>query len=540
MTSAPKKLMFRGVNLALKDPIETLNPERLSALTKDELAAYLYYYGMCTISTLSDLIQSRKLTFSIRCISLLICSLQDVEPSSYDTKPELKKQVRNLVASIKDGTVPKRDGIGRDLRKSESVKVYGSLAVQNVLSSMKTPSSLQIPHAPAPITPLRSPFSISGAQASISKHVGSGSSHLVLPAPSKHVSVVDQSLMSDRPSILDEGLEFQVSDFVSPLSAQKLDKAFPDVQYRSFHYYYSLIDRLEHMEPAKRQHLPPRSSDASSSRLASDTICASCGKRSLRSCRFRRCRTCCNAYTAPSSSASIPSVSISVPPVEPDSSSVGSALLDGRLQRHCEVHSVGQDLLFSPSPRPLDRSGAVAPISSFVSTSSKSVKKAIPTVPKPTQAVLGETEATNPWSELREESLYRGAQNSACMDTLFDHHSIASLAQWLQQWHSISLDGRSYGEQEIAAEQTRLESKMKHWCDRRETFTRRYETLNQQQQHMDMTEPQQEQEKMDEVRRQVWKELEGQIPVPLAPRKRTHNDTPYFEMLQPTSKRQAK
>lgn len=46
MTTPHKTKIFGSVNLALMEPLETLSAERLKLLSKEEIRAYLHYYGM--------------------------------------------------------------------------------------------------------------------------------------------------------------------------------------------------------------------------------------------------------------------------------------------------------------------------------------------------------------------------------------------------------------------------------------------------------------------------------------------------------------
>lgn len=45
MSAQPKK-KFGNVNLGFMDPVETLHPDSLKLFSKEELSAYLQYYGM--------------------------------------------------------------------------------------------------------------------------------------------------------------------------------------------------------------------------------------------------------------------------------------------------------------------------------------------------------------------------------------------------------------------------------------------------------------------------------------------------------------
>lgn len=45
MAIPAKKTLVNGVNLALLEPVETLNPDQLKKYNKEELGAYLMFYG---------------------------------------------------------------------------------------------------------------------------------------------------------------------------------------------------------------------------------------------------------------------------------------------------------------------------------------------------------------------------------------------------------------------------------------------------------------------------------------------------------------
>lgn len=51
MSSLPKK-KYGNVNLGFMDPVETLNPDSLKLFSKEELSAYLQYYGMLALKAL--------------------------------------------------------------------------------------------------------------------------------------------------------------------------------------------------------------------------------------------------------------------------------------------------------------------------------------------------------------------------------------------------------------------------------------------------------------------------------------------------------
>lgn len=47
MSIPPRKRIFGNVNLGYYDPVEALDPDQLKRFSKEELSAYLLYYGSC-------------------------------------------------------------------------------------------------------------------------------------------------------------------------------------------------------------------------------------------------------------------------------------------------------------------------------------------------------------------------------------------------------------------------------------------------------------------------------------------------------------
>lgn len=45
MSTVPRKKIFGSVNLGFYEPVESLDPDQLKRFSKEELSAYLAYYG---------------------------------------------------------------------------------------------------------------------------------------------------------------------------------------------------------------------------------------------------------------------------------------------------------------------------------------------------------------------------------------------------------------------------------------------------------------------------------------------------------------
>jgi hypothetical protein len=46
MANLPRRKTYGSVNLAFLEPVERLDPDQLKKFSKEELSAYLLYYGM--------------------------------------------------------------------------------------------------------------------------------------------------------------------------------------------------------------------------------------------------------------------------------------------------------------------------------------------------------------------------------------------------------------------------------------------------------------------------------------------------------------
>lgn len=286
-----------------------------------------------------------------------------------------------------------------------------------------------------------------------------------------------QAEHGDRPAILDEGLEFAVADFAAPAAVSKLESQYPHIQSRMLRYYRSLVDKHEHLAPALKPAVPRAPFEPMQSGTTVYRRCQVCNSRALSSCSFDRCRICC------------------------------------QLQPHeCAIHQK-LNSEFAGAPRPLDRSGVpMTHGSSSVQSSTSFTRKPAPALPKPSHTLLGEVEAQLPWQELREEALYRSAQNSASMESIFSVHSVDTVSEWLQKWRTKAPANHSAT---LASECEQMEldhaKKMKEWQRVAEAFENNFYSIAD--------------SPTEAKRREIFSNLDDILPVPLTPRKRMHMDT---------------
>lgn len=478
MSAQPKK-KWGNVDLGLLHPVETLHPDSFKLFSKEEISAYLQYYGMNTLWTLkrgfedTDLLHFRCRTETNQFL------LTDVPFTSSDTKPELKRQLRMLISSIKEGTTAKRDGIGSDLKKPSPGRPGAPSSSSNHGTSSSTKPT------PSHIT-LQGHHPISSPTTSYLPHQHSQPSHGVAGS-STGASSASQGKPSylpteavERPAILDEGLEFSVPDHSMPNTVSRLESQYPHITPRMYRYYYSLVDKHEHLAPALKPVVarapfePPQSGSVGAGR------CVACGKTAIASCDYDRCKSCCQLQH-------------------------GTCRIHQKLKHE-----------FAFIARPLDRTGSVITTlpsnNALTSTSNTSMQKTAPPTPKAAQTILGNFEAAHPWSELREEALHRATLNNAAMENIFSAQSVAKLSHWIEEWTAQkNPPNASAVAQELDAMEDDHAKKMKQWQTQAEVFQSHYEALAQ---------GQNDQQK----RAEIFGHLEDFLPVPLTHRKRVHAD----------------
>lgn len=374
-----------------------------------------------------------------------------------------------LIASIKDGNIAKRDGIGSDLKKHVGARSHFSTAHSSSDSSSNR--SINSSMMSNMNTALSSPQRVPRGGSQTSSMQGSAGSQ------SSGRSVVQTVEHGDRPAILDEGLEFAVADYSAPAAVAKLESQYPHIQPRMLRYYRSLVDKHEHLAPALKPVVTRSPFEPAQSGSVTFRRCIVCGGRALTACTFDRCRICCQ--------------------LQP---------------QNCAIHQKLTST-FGSAPRPLDRSGApITHGSSAVPCSTSFNRKSAPAAPKATHILLGEMEAPQPWQELREEALYRSVQNSNAMDSIFSSHSVEKISSWLDKWmqkaptnHTASLTAEC---EKMEAEHAK---KMDEWRRMAQLFDEGFNSIGN--------------HPTEETRREVFSNLDDVLPVPLTPRKRLYMDT---------------
>lgn len=287
-----------------------------------------------------------------------------------------------------------------------------------------------------------------------------------------------------RPMILDAGLITVCQDFVVPASLERLSQTHRSALTRMSQFYDSLVSKNEHLYAPPKEVVARRTDPAGPPVLAG--TCGNCGKRCNRDCKFRRCKDCCNA-----------------------------ALL------RCPIHVVGlrlregQTLTDRAPPLPLLTPSPPAP-----AAVPKHTRRTAPSVPKPASVLLGDREATEPWSELREEALYRSLQNGSAMDTIFNHTTTDALSSQLNDWQSRlrqPLEDRlALLQDQSALLQQQHQQRLASWTQRAENFMLKYSEVGQLATEQELA----------EARRQWLQNLDGVLPVPLTPRKRSAESEP--------------
>lgn len=410
-----------------------------------------------------------------------MCRIVEVDVGKSETKPELKRHLRALISQIRGGQVPKREGIGSDRPSTVAhrppVVAAEAAKPQPIVQSpqpVAVPGTRMPPYAGAAFPP-NAP-SVSAASA------GGG----VKPVaqnwrPSNTATTASES--STRPSILEAGLITVCQDFVVPSALDRLSQTHRSALTRMSQFYDSLVSKNEHL------HTPPkeavaRRSDASGPPVLS-ALCGNCGKKCNKDCKFRRCKACCN-----------------------------EALL------RCPIHMAGWSLKNDDSLT--DRAPILPTAPPMTSTPSvpKQVRKLAPPLPKPSSILLGEREAGEPWTEIREEALYRSVQNSGAMDTIFDHTTTNTLTSLLSDWQSRPQQPLEQRLAQLESESNLLTQKhvqtLAAWSATREEFYLKYAALVQAGTEQEML----------ETRRQFYEKIDLSLPIPLMPRKRTAEADP--------------
>lgn len=286
-----------------------------------------------------------------------------------------------------------------------------------------------------------------------------------------------------RPPILDAGLVSNVQDFVAPISLDRLTHTYPTFLTRMSSYYDSLVSRNDHLY-APPKDLVARSSEPSHAHYSSENTCFTCGKRSTRDCRFRRCKNCCN----------------------------GSLL-------KCQVHSVG----FTPQPgqqlQDWPSNAPAQPAATNTTAVTKPTRPSAPIAPKASMFILGDRESTEPWLELREEALYRSQQNHLAMETIFDLQSIDSVHTWLRDWQGKPLQAlenqTAQQEENIHALHLTHQNTLSKWTERAAKFSTLLEEID-----AALGDP----NTLAQLKTKFTEDLNGQIAVPLTTRKRSPPD----------------
>lgn len=430
----------------------------------------------------------------------------DVDISRSDTKPELKRLLRGLIQQIKDGTVAKKDGIGADLKRHVNTPSTAPIVIPSVDTPSNAPKQVQATLS-AGLSPLggasRTPLVIS-PQTQLNRtsyaNIPNASPSNAKRSPNKRS---DGGPGTDRTFILEEGFELASTDLAAPLAVSKLESTYPQIQPRMLRYYQAITNSQTHLAPVPSPLVQRNSFEPPALHYVGEYACIVCGNRSVSSCKFRRCRNCCNANSL-----------------------------------SCTVHAIGHDALYA-MPRPLERTGAPGTIATAQAGLTKVTRRTAPSVPKMLpNAVLGETESPNPWPELREEASYRLLQNTTCMDTIFDHHSLDSLRTWLKSWQSTSLASIQERKQTIendieTMEHTHAEL-MDAWLEDSRLFKQRLGALEDLGNMAATDENQEIEEQFMQIREEFLAKVDAQIQVPIAPRKR-----PYRESVarEPSTKR---
>ena len=325
---------------------------------------------------------------------------------------------------------------------------------------------------------------------------------------------VESVMGMDRPAILEEAMETNATDLAAPISVSKLESNHPRLQSRMWRYYHSMVDTHKHLEAVPTPLVSRNSFEPPALHYAGDA-CVMCGNRSISSCKYRRCRNCCN----------------------------GSS-------KSCAVHAIGHDPSFV-LPRPLERTGIPGTLASAQTGVSKTIRKSAPPLPRatssnsahatshgpspsggahPSQSTtqssghfvrLGEVEATNPWLELKDEAQFRHFQNATCMENIFDHHSTDTLATWLQQWQPTSLESLKQklhvAQQDISNQQDAHNTRMDTWIESSRLFKQRLAQL-------DAISMEHSAEDLQLLRDEFLSKIDAHLPVPITPRKRPAPD----------------
>ncbi|XP_049848406.1 uncharacterized protein LOC126315208 [Schistocerca gregaria] len=272
MSMFSRKRKEDTVSVSSLPPIETLELDRLKLFTREELTAYLKHY--------------------------------DIEAG--ETKPDLKRQLRLLITSVKTGVIPKREGIGTELYGSHSsggsgqrsgdpkastsdqssfqsatggLQTGASKPDNSVSTSVSFNTTCSIPSAPIKVPELRPNDLIS--HKSLGYMPALVPPQLIMPGFTSN-NIVPGKFLPNLGLIRD-------------LVVSRVDKktAAPQQTTESMSLYECALQNLD-PRANRSKSIKNTESQTLINFTPDDLTCVGCGKRANKECKFKRCKNCCN------------------------------------------------------------------------------------------------------------------------------------------------------------------------------------------------------------------------------------------------------